>query len=79
MLDKKYKTRDGKPGRIICTDCSAVDKHPVISLVNHNGEREQLNYLTSDLRFLESDDEPFLIEIPATEEEIKTGVIGDDE
>lgn len=66
-MDKKYKTRDGRPVRLLCVD--RAGGHPVVALVGFSGQDTVSSYLPSGARFADGEYNESvldLIEVPKT-------------
>jgi hypothetical protein len=63
MIDKKYKTRDGRAARIICTDKKGEKDYPVLALVTNQYGGENMQMLRADLQ-RPTENTPYLIEVP---------------
>lgn len=67
-MDKQYKTRDGRPVRIICVD-REDDDYPIVALINwENGKDRISTYTTNGKGIKESCSVYDLIEVPVEHE-----------
>lgn len=70
---RKIVTRDGKPVRILCTDCGVMMSHPILTEIVCSGNAKVLEYhyidgttqnKNNDLFFADEEEESRSIEIP---------------
>lgn len=50
VMDKKYKTKDGRAVRILCVDRMS-DSHPVVAVVLDTEGKERLKYYTAEGKY----------------------------
>lgn len=62
MAGKKWRTRDGKPARIIATNVKNPQGYTVMVAVESEPGVEQTFMLLSDMRAMPSDPVPFIME-----------------
>lgn len=49
-IGKKYRTRDGKPVRVLCTDLNS-DNYPVVACIEENDNFKHVRFFTADGKF----------------------------
>ena len=62
LMNKKWRTKDGRDARIVCVDLKRED-YPILCLVTHENGIEDTLALTEDLSLYSDNREPFLIEV----------------